>query len=509
MKDLKLIAAIISAIVLGACTSGGGGISTGTHPRDRAALTQDAIDSNSDITTMSSEILVANNGTQVARSLSRSGSIIQDGQTYTSYRLDDVIFKMGGEDSRIIFNVDDEGRIVSVGKYDRSDDFTGQPTYAISEEGVFARTGTTGNEFEKVLYAYKISESDLIAALENLGLDLDDITSIASEHFHDGIEFMNDSGELNADEIKAALKVKLRREIDKIKASQHAIPEGEEGYAAYIESLDALEDAYTAYANAIDAMTSFGPAQAAHANLTIEGVNIGLKYADLGFAELTVKENPDDSIDDAIEHTYTPYVGGYGVLKIDQADLDQDRVFTGTAIAGIDHKKKGYTDGTNVEEGVLVRQDDATLTLYTDGSSTLTMDDLQTSGGQHWYGVQVDQNIDGAVTFTLTGTNNITGYDLPDEEHLVSDAEHDNSTTFTSANWVAHEQQYVTQTDNNNRVSGNYETNLYRLGEDNDNAEATSLFSFGNEWHSNDNSQHNEVAIYGAFGSGTSAPVTE
>ena len=503
MKDFKLITAIISAITLGACTSGGGGISTGTHPRDRAALTQDAIDSNSDITTMSSEILVANNGTQVARSLSRSGSIIQDGQTYTSYRLDDVTFKMGGEDSRIIFNVDNEGRIVSLGKYDRSDDFTGDPSYAISEEGVFARKGTTGNEFEKTLYKYQISEDDLIAALESLDIDPDGIATIASEHFHEGIEFMNDSGELSVDEIKTALKAKLRKEINKIKASQHVIPEGEEGHAAYIESLDVLEDAYTAYANAIDAMTSFDPAQAAHANLTVEGVDIGLKYADLGFAELTVKENPDDSIEDAIEHTYTPYVGGYGVLKIDQADLDQDRVFTGTAIAGIDHKTSGYGDD-DVKEGVLVRQDNATLTLYTDGSSTLTMDDLQTSGGQHWYGVQVDQNIDGAVTFTLTGTNNITGYDLPDEEHLVGTG---NSTTFTSSNWVAHEQQYVTQTDNNNRVSGNYETNLYRLGEDNEHAEATSLFSFGNEWHSNDNSQHNEVAIYGAFGSGTSVPV--
>ena len=119
-------------------------------------------------------------------------------------------------------------------------------------------------------------------------------------------------------------------------------------------------------------------------------------------------------------------------------------------------------------------------------------------------------------TFTITGTNTITGtkegataYNLPGAGYLATV---DNAITFTPDQWEGHEQQYVAHIegepgDGGYRFSGNSETNLYRLGEDNANAEATSLFNFGSEWHSDDNVQHNEVAIYGAFGSGTSAPV--
>ena len=145
MKDIKLIAVVISAVALSACGGGsGGGGGSPVTPAGRAAVTDAAIASNHDITSMTSELLFASNGHGTARAatLGRSGSVIHDGQTYTSYRLDDVTFKMGGEDSRIVFDVDNEGRIIALKKLDRNDDFTGNPTYALSEEGRFARKGT-------------------------------------------------------------------------------------------------------------------------------------------------------------------------------------------------------------------------------------------------------------------------------------------------------------------------------------------------------------------------------
>jgi hypothetical protein len=196
------------------------------------------------------------------------------------------------------------------------------------------------------------------------------------------------------------------------------------------------------------------------------------------------------------EHTFSPYVGGYSVLAIRPENLKEDTVYVGKAIAGIDHKKEGYESG-NVEEGVLVEQNNAKLTMRKDGSSTLLMDNLVERGGtNHWYVVQVDKAASGLPTFKVSGDTNIAGKYEADAYQLPGGADIDK--TFTKKEWSAHEQEYVDHSDKNYRVAGFTETNVY--GPSVNDTEATARFNFSKEYHSDDNVQHNEVAIYGAFG---------
>ena len=452
-RTMKRYIILTSVIALAACGggSGGGGVPT------RQAVSDEAVQSNKKITSMASEILVGADGSIITPSMSRSSTVRYNGQDYTSYRLDDVTFKMGGEDSLVKFELDENGKIIALGKYDRSDDFTGDPTYALSEEGRFERTSDAG--FEKTLYSYGISETELDYT--------NGVSEIVSAHFHHGIDFMNDNDNLSTAAIKERLLAKLRRELDKLKASQ---PD---------DSNDAIiEDAYTTYAARINAMTSFGAPESAHATLTIEGVDKGLRYADLGFAKLTIVGEGE---------SYTPYVGGYDSIKIDPSALPANTTFTGTVIAGIDHKQTGEDDA-----GALVRQDDATLTMNTNGHFELVMDNLAAADSEHtghWYTLTVAKDADGAPTFTVGGTNTITGFDLPTGTQTVS---------FAASDWQAYDQQYAKHTDDNHRVGGSAEANVYGINPND--PEATSRFGFSEEYHSNDNTVHNEVAIYGAFG---------
>jgi len=78
---------LTSILALAACsTGGGGGSNVGNNPRH--AVTQGAIDSNKNITNMTSEILIPKGFT--GDPVIRSGTIHEGGRTYTSYRLDDV-----------------------------------------------------------------------------------------------------------------------------------------------------------------------------------------------------------------------------------------------------------------------------------------------------------------------------------------------------------------------------------------------------------------------------------
>lgn len=481
---MKKILILTSVLALTACGGGHGGGSVESSVLDtpgmRAAVTLDStvVDSNNKITSMVSEVLVAADGSKITPSTSRSATAHYNGQQFNSYRLDDVDFKMGGEDSFVRFEVDNDGKIIALAKYDRSDDFTGKPAYNVSEEGRFVRTGD--KEFKKELYIYEVDLSGVA------GID-----SIVSEHFHDDFDFMADSGDLKPDEIKEKFKTKLRREIDKIKASQ-----------LNHDNDSVFENAYTKYVAAVDAMSNFDNPEKFYADLVVDGVNHGLRFADLGYAELIVKEHENDSLENAVEHTFTPYVGGYDVLKVRPSDLTDNTTFSGVAIAGIDHKKYGYEGEDDINDGMLVRQDDAKLTINKDSSARLVMDDLVATDnlhvGKHWYNVQIDFAADttadkGLPTFTISGTTDATGFELPagvPAGGLVKE--------FTADNWRAHEQQYVQSGNDNQRYSGNVEAAVY--GRDASDTEATARFGFGNEWHSDDNRQHNEVAIYGAFG---------
>lgn len=482
---MKKITILTSVLVLAACGGGSGGNGgSGAAPAvnpvgGRSAVTADVVSSNEKITSMASEILVAGDGSKITPSLSRHASLSYGGQTYESYRLDDVDFKMGGEDSLVKFELNDKGQIVALTKMDRADDFTGDPVYDASQEGTFTRTGDTA--FTKNLYVYGYE-------LDNTGIA--DIISTQVDE-----QIMADVGNLSIENIREKIKARINKDLNKLKASQ---PDN---------SMDtAIEAARTNYLHQVDNMDigDFNIIET-HATLNVEGINNGLRFADLGFAELVIKDNTDTDI---LESAYSPYVGGYEVLKVNPSELGDTTVYEGVAIAGLDHKKKGYGSGIDVKEGVLLKQNNARLTVNTDNSSSLLMDNLvvdrivaTTSDslvGTKWYDVRIDVAANGDKTFKISGTNNVTGYNLPNIADVPVAG-----VTFSDTNWKAHEQQYVQNYgdgDDGYRFSGTMETNVY--GRNTGDTEATARFSFGNEKHSETNTKHDEVAIYGAFGGG-------
>jgi len=91
---------LTSILVLAACGggAGGGGSSGPTARQPRAAMSNDAIASNRDITKMASEILVATDGV-TSPVIQRSAAATHNGQSWTSYRLDDVKFFVADQKS--------------------------------------------------------------------------------------------------------------------------------------------------------------------------------------------------------------------------------------------------------------------------------------------------------------------------------------------------------------------------------------------------------------------------
>jgi hypothetical protein len=394
--------------------------------------------------------------------------------------LEDVQFKIGGEDSYIRFALDESGKITALGKYDRSDDFSGDPTYDLSDEGLFERNAN-GNTFAKNLYMYSFK-------LPNSA------SSIANDHRE--IEFRIDNEFTDINELKTFLKNRIDKEMDYLIASQPDTSHDTEINTArnfFKTQVDDVSD--------FDDLSDFDfdGAQPISASLTVQGVKNGLRFADLGYAELIGK----DATGIEREHTFSPYVGGYDSRKIDKSELAVDgTVFTGVALAGIDHKIDHSGDDNDIQEGMLVRQDNAVLTMKRDGSSVLEMNNLVATdaahAGKHWYNLTVETSAAGLPTFTVTGDTNATGFELPSMTGNTL------TKTFEPGDWRAYEQKYAKNIGGEDpgegtRFSGFAESVAYGPSESNP-TEATARFGFGNEVYSNSNQDHEEVAIYGAFG---------
>ena len=144
MKKLFLLTSILALAACGG--GGGGGSSTPAATPIRAAISPDAITSNSNITSMASEVLVPKGGS--GEIIARAGSVNWEGQTYTSYRLDDVNFRVAtsaGENPTINFKMDNEGRIDSL------------VMNVGSEKQKMFRNGET-SDFRGIVYEYILLE---------------------------------------------------------------------------------------------------------------------------------------------------------------------------------------------------------------------------------------------------------------------------------------------------------------------------------------------------------------
>ncbi len=113
---MKKYLVLTSVLALAACGGGSGGGGAGAPAGVRAAVDPSAVQSNSAITSMASEILVASDGSAPVLNIARSGSVVHNGKTYTSYRLDDVNFRVatGANDANLKFHMDNIGKIDSL-----------------------------------------------------------------------------------------------------------------------------------------------------------------------------------------------------------------------------------------------------------------------------------------------------------------------------------------------------------------------------------------------------------
>lgn len=110
---MKKLTMLTSCLALTACFGGGGnGVTGGTSDISRVTtLGPGAISSNSAVTGMKSEIVVANDG---SGSLARSATRNYNGKAYTVYTLDDIDLKLAdnsGGDIYFNFKLDENGRI--------------------------------------------------------------------------------------------------------------------------------------------------------------------------------------------------------------------------------------------------------------------------------------------------------------------------------------------------------------------------------------------------------------
>ncbi|MBR5355258.1 MAG: hypothetical protein IK122_03995 [Alphaproteobacteria bacterium] len=490
---------LTSVLALAACGagSGGGGIPSAAPARVAIVAGSPAAESNSAITSMASEVLVAN-GTAITPS--RSATASYNGKTYKSYRLDDVHFKMAGEDSEIRFGLDSTGKIISAGKYDKNS----SGRYVLNEQGTFARSGDTASfGSAKTLYGWnKTLTSDNVALktaitnkLDELNLTtpdwLDDDTKLTAvvndvkKHFKDGVEATSDNGGLGNTAVANMLKSNIAAEITDWANSQPGERQG--------DVLTAVAAAVQAYYQA-QITGSFGDPTAYTAKLDVQGVDAGLKYADLGFAHLRVS-NANES--DVKEDGYSPYVGGYDALK--KTQLATEKTFTGTAVAGID----------GVDDGMLVRQDNAKLTMYTTGASKLVMDNLvavdDDHSGDQWYNVTIETAAGAAPKFTIDDNGRTVGADFALETIAPKGTEGYNELVVNFADGGTYnpsEGRYeIHGNPDGDGISTNYggsmETAMYGAG--NTPEEATARFGFSENQHDAENNQRH-VAIYGAFG---------
>lgn len=417
--------------------------------------------------------------------------------------LEGVKFRFGSEDSYVKFTLDEEGKIVSAGKWDRDG-----LTYSLSEEGEFTRSGTS-NTFAKTLYvwSYEVDSSGLESALvdgghvpganaEEKAANAHDMAQNIIEQFYEPVKVMDDSNALELSTIKTRLLAKITNRVN-----------GANGYGGAYD--DAFEDAIDYYDDKVAALTAGNlPMAELDAKMNISGAQGGLKYADLGSAELIVKRG-----NEVLEHSYTPYVGGYDSREAN-IGVGQTVKFKGTAIAGIDSKHTH--GGQTTQDGMLVRDTNAELTMRGDGSAKLVMNNLvgidPEHSGQKWNKMTVETmdptEEHGAPKFTVERVNGVP----TDFQMQTFDNTGKIEVAFLETQWDAGNNNHVQSTgpltktiggvvynDVGLRYGGMAEFNTYGPSIDNP-TEATSRYGFSEEQHYHSNADHDEVAIYGAFG---------
>ncbi|MBQ9540431.1 MAG: hypothetical protein IJU89_03340 [Alphaproteobacteria bacterium] len=367
---MKKYFVLTSVLALAACGGGSGGgiVPIQTGNTTRSAVDPTAVTSNSNITSMASEILVANGHTPI---LARSGTVNKNGVTYNSYRLDDVNFRVatGANDAYIKFNMDDLGKIDSLVM--NVGDITGTQH--------MDRNGDT-NQFRGIVYEYVVLDAPDDQHMNDASLD-DDETLVRL--------VVAPSGDITDYSVLSS-------------AAANKCPAGKSC------RWDRIDQAFRVSSQGSDFKYSdFGKLETANFGKTkgvtennLATVTTPVERTETEWANVfDTNENHDFNPDD-----YDVFAGGYNINAVTHRPTETI-TFTGKAIGSV-----YATDSTNHPDAGLALQDNAaTLEFNTaTGKETLSM------AFNNWYDVTVEKD-------NINSTNKIvfSNYTNSDTTHYA------------------------------------------------------------------------------------------
>lgn len=386
---MKKYLILTSIFALAACGGGGGGHSGSGGVPTRAAVTQGAIDSNSHITSMASEVLIPKGSGAV---IARSGSVNYNGETYTSYRLDDVNFRVatgGGNDAFLNFSMDSNGRIDSL-VLD-----TGE-----GKQKMFRRDDVSA-DFRGIVYEYVL--------LDETATQDDDITKSDRDTLV-RLVYSEDNDPTSYSTLQAAAAGKCPDDghcrWDRIDQAFRVSSENEEGFR--YSDFGKLQ---TANFGKYKGVTEENFADAKTHTRDYDG--------ELGEVTGTASTWDDITFD---EYDYDVFGGGYKVSAL-QHRPTTDMHFTGKAVGSV-----YATNSANHNKANVALVDDSATLDFVGGTETLNMH------FDNWYDVTVTKNNSGnRIQFSdFDGTSGDNGNEFRKAESL-------DVSNFTTTTGNAHE----------------------------------------------------------------------
>ena len=353
---MKKYFVLTSVLALCACGGGGGGgvgIGTPSTPI-RAAVSDDALTSNSHVTSMASEILI-NTGNPSDR-VARSGTVSLNGKTYKSYRLDDVNFRVatGANNAYMKFHMDTNPE--TFGQIDSL-----VMNVGTGKQYMDRRSDDTA-DFRGIVYEY--------VTVDEYGNDKDVVTRLVYAPSNDVQDFDTLSAQASCPNGETC-------RWDRIDQAFRVVSEGTTGN----ESTDFK---YADFGKLLT--TNFGKYKDITDDDTLAAAKTLRTVADSdGHITTDFTENWGDltfSTDD-----YDTFAGGYSILR---KTPSENMYFKGKAVGSV-----YATDSANHPDAGLALQDNNATLHFVDGTETLSMNFT------NWYD----------VTVTKTGNNNQIVFD--------------------------------------------------------------------------------------------------
>lgn len=142
------------------------------------------------------------------------------------------------------------------------------------------------------------------------------------------------------------------------------------------------------------------------------GKDIGLKYADFGYADAHMTRTVDG--ENADWNEYNTMAGGYSLKKIsaDNLPMDTKMTFTGSAVAGLRVQVGNWDEEDGIEKQMLARTNDATLT-FDKGTEELEMNfSKNTDAENRWYDVKFTKDANGNINMHYSNEEALSDKDF-------------------------------------------------------------------------------------------------